>query len=263
MFIIKHIIILFTISIFPLYGLAQQDSIAQQPEPTPDTTTFSGNLGITNNGFSIVPSFSLNSPAVLLQLSWKKNKFSIDPDVRLTPSGRKGSMIFWLRYHPVQNNKFSLRMGAHPSFLLQIREIMENGVSTEITQTRRFIAWELAPYYQITQNWGVGIYYLQGNALQNDGPQTTHFVNLNTSISNIKIGGNFRLKLIPAVYCLNLDGYSGNYFTATAIVSHTNLPFTLQSDINKTFSSNLPGNEDFLWNVSVRYNFSKALVKTK
>lgn len=258
---IQLTIILAAVFLLPQLGLTQeQDSIVQQTDTTATATTFSGMLGLTNNGFSIVPSFSLNSPAVLLQLSWRKQKFSVDPDFRLTPDARKGSMIFWLRYYPVQGQKFSLRTGIHPSFLYQIREIEENGTTTEITQMRRFIAWELAPNYQIKKNWGIGLYYLQGNAMQNDGPQTTHFVNFYTSIANLKIGRDFRLRLVPAVYYLNLDGYSGNYFTATGVVSHTKLPFTLQADINQTFTSDLPGNKDFLWNVSIRYHFSKAMV---
>lgn len=260
----KHHTLLLAVLLLPLLGLAQQrDTTRQQADTTRAITTFSGMLGLTNNGFSIVPSFSLNSPAVLVQLSWKKRKFSVDPDIRLTPDARKGSMIFWLRYYPVQQKKFSLRMGIHPSFLYQIREVTDNGVTTEITQMRRFIAWEFAPNYQLKKNWGIGLYYLQGNAMQNDGPQTTHFVNFYTSISNINIGGDFRLRLAPAVYYLNLDGFSGNYFTATGVISHTKLPFTIQADINQTFTSDLPGNKAFLWNVSIRYNFSKAFTAVK
>lgn len=260
---IKYVILLIAVSIFAIQGFAQQDTLIQKQNTAWDTTIFSGSLGLTNNGFSIIPSFSLNSPALLAQISWRKNKFGIEPDIRLTPDARKGSMIWWIRYYPIQKNKFTLRMGIHPSFLLQSREIMENGVPHEITQTRRFIAWELAPNYQVNKYWGIGMYYLQGNGLQKDGPQTTHFVNLYTSISNINIGGDFRLKLIPAVFYLNLDGYSGTYFTGTVNVSHAKLPFALQSMVNQTFSSDLPSNVDFLWNISIHYNFKKKLVRTK
>jgi hypothetical protein len=261
---IKYVILLIVISILGYDGFAQkQNTLTQQQDTVRDTTIFSGSLGLTNNGFSIIPSFSLNSPAYLVQLSWRKNRFSLEPDFRLTPNLKKGAMLFWFRYYPVQKNKFSLRMGAHPSFLLQTREIMDNSITSEITQMRRFIAWELAPNYQINKHWGIGMYYLQGNGLQKDGPQTTHFVNLIMSISNINIGEDFRFKLVPAVYYLNLDGYTGTYITATANISHTKLPFAIQSTINQTFTSDLPGNIDFLWNISIHYNFSKKLVGVK
>ena len=44
--------------------------------------TYTGNLGITNNGFSIIPTFSFNSPAVTTQMSWEKNNWSVEPDIR-------------------------------------------------------------------------------------------------------------------------------------------------------------------------------------
>ena len=245
-------------------GFSQDaDSLMQERSSAADTASFTANLGITNNGFSIVPAFSLNSPALLAQIAWRKKRFGFEPDIRLTPNGRKGAMLFWFRYYAIQKKKFSWRMGIHPSFLLQTREIMDKGVPIEISQTRRFIAWEMAPNFQPNKYWGMGVYYLQGNALQKDGPQTTHFVNLYTSFSNLNIGGEFRLKLVPAVFYLNLDGYSGTYFTGTVNVSHTKLPFAIQSMFNQTFSSDLPGNVDFLWNVSLHYNFSRKSVKVK
>ncbi len=252
-----YILILFVLVFHPMVGMAQ-------PQGSPaDTTAYSGSLGLTNNGFSIIPSFSLNSSAYLLQLRWKKKKISIDPDVRLSLDGRKGSMIYWLRYYPVEKDKFSLRMGIHPSFLFQIIETPEDPVTIDISRMTRFIAWEFAPNVQITKDWGIGFYYLNGNALQSFGAQTTHFVNLNTNISNIKLGKEIRLAVSPAFYYLNLDGYWGNYFTGTASLSHTTWPFTLQGTINQTFTSDLPDNKDFLWNISLYYQFNKKWVASK
>ena len=218
---------------------------------------FSGNVGITNNGFSIIPTFSLNSPATITLLSWRRDKFSIEPDIRLTPDARKGSMLLWFRYQAIERRNFRLRAGFHPAMNFQIRKISEEGVTTEISQMRRFLAWELAPSFSIRKNWSIGIYYLQGNGMQKDGPRTTHFLNLNTTLANLKIGKGFGLTLTPAVYHLYMDGYSGNYFTATGSLGHVKYPFTIQSTINKTINSNLPGNRDFLWNIALMYNFSK------
>jgi hypothetical protein len=241
----------------------QANSQQKTTDSLKKTTTFSGSLGITNNGFSIIPTFSLNSPAAVVLLSWRKNKFSIDPDIRITPDLKRGGILLWFRYHAVEKNKFSLRIGAHPALNLQTRTIIDNGVSSTITQMRRFVAWEAVPNYKIKKNWTVGIYYLQGNGLQKDGPRTTHFVTLNTNISNIKLGGNFRFMFISAIYYLNLDGYEGRYVTATGSLSNTKLPFNIQSSINQTLSSNLPGNKIFLWNVSLNYVFRKHLMKVQ
>jgi hypothetical protein len=241
--------------------MAGHYSFAQLPDSSQKEMTFSGSIGITNNAFSIIPLFSLNSPSAIFLLSWRKNRFSIEPDIRLSLDGRKGSMLFWFRYRLIDKGKFSLRVGTHPAYNFALREITENGVTSEITQARRFIASEVVPNYQIKPNWSVGMYYLQGNGLQKDGPLISHFVTLNTSISNIRLCGNVRFQVIPAIYYLYVDGDAGQYFTATGILSHKKVPITLQSTINQTFTATIPGNKEFLWNVTLTYDFSQNFIR--
>ena len=219
---------------------------------------YSGSIGVTTNGFSIIPSFSLNSPAVVSILNWRKNKFSVGPDIRLTPGLSKGGMLLWFRYYPIEKKRFILRVGTHPALNFQFRDITTNGKPSTITQMRRFIAWEVSPTFRLTRNWQAGLYYLQGNGLQLDGPRQSHFVNVNTSISKIRISPLLRFSFIGALYYLKLDRYDGEYLTATAILSNIRFPVTLESSINHTFRSNLPKNKQFMWNVTLNYNFRKV-----
>lgn len=253
----------YTISLWLIFAFHFQTVVAQKPDSTKNITNFSGSLGITNNGFSIIPTFSLNSPAAIINLAWRKNRFSVEPDIRLVPDASKGGMLFWLRYRLVEKKKFSLRLGVHPAFSYIKRTIVDNGKSTEITEMLRFAAFEVVPNYQITPNWGISAMYLHGNGLQSHGPQNTNVLFLNTSIANIKVGSDFRLQLLPTVFFLNVDGSKGSYFSGTAILSKKNLPFTLQSTIIKTFNSNIDGNKDFMWNVLVAYYFSKNFKRVK
>jgi hypothetical protein len=220
--------------------------------------TFSGSLGITNNGFSIIPTFSLNSPATNIMLYYRKGRFSFDPDIRLVPDLSKGGLLFWFRYRLIEQKRFSLRVGVHPAFSLVHKTITTNGTDSRITEMLRFAAWEAVPSYQITPKWGISAVYLQGNGLQRNGPQRTHVLFLNNAFSNLNIGGDFRLTLVPTLFWLYLDGDTGSYFTATAILSKKNVPFTLQSTINQTLRANIPGNQNFMWNVLLAYNFSKT-----
>jgi hypothetical protein len=254
---IKKTALIFSLLLNSIYSFSQKsDSLTV-------STKFSGSLTITNNGFAIIPTFSLNSPAAIVNLAWRKNKFSVEPDIRLVPDGTKGGMLVWLRYRLVEQEKFSLRAGVHPAFSFIKKTISENGVNTEITEMLRFAAFEFVPNYQITPHWSVGAMYLEGHGLQNYGPQTTRVLFLNTNISNIKLGGDFRFTFIPIVYFLNTDNSTGNYFTATGILSNTKLPFSVQSSINKTFTSNIAGNQDFMWNVGLTYSFSKEFKRVK
>ncbi len=239
-------------------------SFSQKIDSTTASTTFSGTITLTNNGFAIIPTFSLNSPAVLFNLSLRKNKFSFEPDIRLVPDATKGSMLFWLRYRVVEQKKFSLRTGIHPAFSFIRKTIADNrGMSLEITEMLRFAAFEIVPNYRITPHWSVGAMYLEGHGLQKHGPQTTRVLFLNTSISNIKLGGDYRFTLIPNVFFLKADNYSGNYVTATAILANTKLPFSLQGTINQTLTSDIPGNQVFMWNVGLTYAFNKKYKRVK
>lgn len=231
---------------------------SQQADSTKSTISFSGSVGITNNGFSIIPTFSLNSPAFIILPSWRKKRFSFDPDIRLVPNGSKGGMVFWLRYRLIERKKFSLRIGAHPAFSFVRKTIDDNGKPLEITELLRFAAGEVVPAFEITPNWRVEATYFHGSALQKYGPRYADVLFLNTSISNIKLSKHLRFQFIPMVYFLDTDGYRGNYLLVTGILSHKNFPFSIQSAINQTLSSDIPGNKDFMWNIMLNYNFNKT-----
>ena len=172
-------------------------------------------------------------------------------------------MIFWLRYQVINKKRFGLLLGMHPALNFQLRDITTNGKTTTISQMRRFVAWAVAPNFRLTKKWSAGVFYLNGNGLQLDGPQTSHFITLNTAISNIRISRSLRYSISAAVFHLDVDGKTGQYFTATNSLSHLKYPFALESSINQTFRSNLPGNRDFMWNVSINYLFSKRIVTVK
>jgi hypothetical protein len=230
---------------------------AQTTDSTQTTTHFYGSVGITTNGFSIIPSFSLNSPAVIVNLAWRRKRFSFEPDVRLVPDATKGGMLLWLRYRLVDQKRFNLRVGAHPAINLLRRTVQDNGVSTEITEMLRFGAFEVAPNYQLTKHWSIGAMYLEGHRLQASGPQTARVLFLNTGWSNLPIGGDYQFHFFPTVFFLNMDGFRGSYLSATAVLSKKDFPFTLQGTVNQTFQADIPGNQPFMWNVTLNYQFSK------
>ncbi|MBK9510414.1 MAG: hypothetical protein IPP61_17505 [Cytophagaceae bacterium] len=232
---------------------------AQTADSTYNISTFSGSVGFTNNGFSIIPTFSLNHSAFVASLAFKKKKFSFEPDIRMVPDAKNGGMLWWLRYQLVDNKKFGFRIGTHPAFTLIRRSDTEDGSTKEITEMLRFIAFEAVPSYQINSKLGLSAMYLQGNGLQKHGPQLTRVLFLNSAITDINLSKNLYFNIFPSVYFLYTDGYRGDYLTVTGALGHKKLPFTIQSTINQTFKSDVPGNKDFMWNVTLNYNFKKIL----
>lgn len=247
---VKNILPLLSFFLFISLHLSAQNT----KDSTISQTKFSGNIGYTNNGFSIIPTFSFNSSAITSQMSWKKQAFSIEPDIRLAPDGKKGSILLWFRYQLLNKGGFSLRTGVHPAVNWFPKNIVENNANSEIYQLRRFVAWELAPNYKINKHLNTGIYYLQGNGLQDDGPKTTHFVNLYLALSNISLNNQLNLSVTPAVYYLYLDKKEGTYFTATGTISHKKSPLSIQSTINQVMQTKITGGKDFLWNLAIIYH---------
>ena len=264
MICLRRIFFFLSFSVIIQVQLQAQEAKKEENKLTPKDSlvvksNFSGLVGLTSNGISIIPTFSLNAPAYNFLLSVSKNKFSFDPDIRLTLDGRKGGMVFWFRYKAVQSKKFSLGVGAHPAYNFQLRKIIDpsTGQSSEITQARRFFATEINPGYQVTKNFRVGVYYLKGFGLQNDAVRSSHFLTFNTTFSNIKLGGGTFLQFTPQVYYLKLDNEDGIFYTHTMSISKKDVPFLLQSTINKDIRTNITGGDRLQWNITLFYSFNR------
>jgi hypothetical protein len=224
----------------------------------------SGSIGVTNNGISIIPTFSLKEPAFSLLYSFSRGgRFSIDPDIRLTFDGRKGSGLLWFRYKLKTEGKFKVNIGIHPAYNLALRTITEEGKPLVITQARRFIATEFAPTYKVNNHLNFGIYYLKGTGLQKDGPQSVHFVNFITGVTNIPLTSGYSFNVTPQLYYLKSDKQDGYYFNSNVVLAKQNSPFVLMYMLNKEIRSNVAGSVNFDWNISLLYNFKNKFKRFK
>ena len=227
-----------------------------------DTTikelNISGNIGVTNNGISIIPTFSLAQPAFNISYALSRGgRFSIDPDLRLTFDGTKGGGMLWFRYKLKSQGKFKINIGAHPAFNFALRSVTKNGKTWDITQSRRFLAAEFAPSYTVSKHLTIGMYYLRGRGLQDDGPTNMHFITFNTAISGIPLSNGFNLGITPQVYYLKVDKEDGFYFTANALLTKAKSSFAFMSTMNKEIRTNIAGSKNFDWNFTLLYMFNK------
>lgn len=218
---------------------------------------FSGSVSITHNGISLIPTFSLGKPASIIMLSMGGERFSFDPDLRFALEGKPWSMLFWFRYRLVNSGKFRLGIGAHPALNFRSMRLPVNGDSADVILARRFLAAEIAPGYQLSENVSVGIYYLGSKGFDINVPKTTHFLTLNSTIANIPLPAHMHLRLNPQVYWLKQDKNDGFYFTATVTLTMQKFPLSVSAIFNKELSGDIPGSKDFVWNTSLVYSFSK------
>lgn len=245
-----------TISLVAVLLLLANNSFSQMADSTKRTSYFSGAVSVTNNGISIVPSFSLDKPAIQFNLSMGKNRLSFEPDIRFSLSGKPWSFLFWGRYKIATGEKFNMNAGSHLGLNFRTSPQLINGDSGTTTIARRYLAGEVFPRYSFTKAISVGIYYLYSHGLDAGTIGNTHFVTFNANFSNIKINNQFFLRFNPQFYYLKLDAQHGYYFTSALTVARTNFPLSVSSTINKKISSTITGSKNLLWNVSLVYSFS-------
>jgi hypothetical protein len=229
-------------------------SFSQKTDNLKPKTNVSGAISITNNGLSFIPTFMLGKPATIFDLVIKKKRFSFEPQFRFAIEDIKPwSFVFWLRYKLIQSQKFTMSVGAHPSTVFGNTTAIVNGISKELITVRRFLAGELTPNYHFSKNFSLGVYYLYSHGLA-DATKNTNFVALNCNLSNIKLGGDFFMQIIPQIYYLKLDKEDGYYGTSTFTLSKQNFPLSISSIVNKKFRSNIVS-KDFVWNLSLIYHY--------
>jgi hypothetical protein len=235
-------------------------SYAQNADQVQKPVIFSGMITATNNGISLLPNFSLNKPAVLFDLSVAKGKLSFDPMFRFGMDGKPWSFIFWWRYKLINQDKFKMSVGAHPSFVFRTIETNVNNTLIETTYAQRYFAIELTPTYFINKKVSVGLYYLGSHGLSKDIIQYTHFLTLRSTMSNIELTKNLTITMMPQLYYLKMDKADGTYINGTFILSHKKSPISISSIVSQAFRTDILGKK-LTWNVGLAYIFAKRYVK--
>ena len=229
------------------------DVSAQSNEDSKKPLHFSGVITATNNGISVIPSFSLGKPAVMFELSLGGERLSFDPQLRFSTQGKPWSFVFWWRYKIVNNDNFQFRVGAHPAFLFSTNTYIEDGAPAEVIKTNRFLAMELAPVFVVSDKIKLMPYMIRAHGFD-PGTRNNLYLTFITSFSDLAITKNIRAGITPQVFFLKVDENSGYYVASALSVSHDKCPLSLGIMTNKKLKSEVES-KDFIWNVSLVYTF--------
>jgi hypothetical protein len=250
-------------AIFAFFILCTPWLLNAQDEPSEQTYHFNGNISVTNNGFSLVPTFSLGKPATVAELSLGGNRFSFDPQFRFDLAGLKPwSFIFIWRYKAIQTDRFQLRLGAHlPAIAFVDLTYVVNGISkTQLTPSRYFTP-EITPTYFISKRVNVGMYYLWGIGLEKeDQTRHTHFISVRAGFNRIPLAAETYFSWNPQIYYLTMDGTGGFYAAHVFEIGYKSFPLTISSMMNVKLKSDI-ATKDFDWNISMVYKFSLEFEK--
>ncbi len=229
------------------YGFAQEEDRRFLDD-------FQGTASVTNNGISLIPSFSLGDPALIFDLKFKKGNFSFEPDMRFALEGKPWTFIFWFRQQLVQKEKFTLRVGAHPAINFRTISIMRNGQAEDILEARRYLAAEVVPTFNVTDNISVGAYYLHGRGFD-DGVKQTNFFVLTSTFKNLYFTEKYYLNITPQAYYLVTDDIDGTYLAGFITLAKRDFPISISSILNKAIDTEIVPEDDFTWNIALVYSF--------
>jgi hypothetical protein len=236
-------------------------TFSQQTDSTQTPSFLRGQITATNNGVSLIPTFSLGRPAVLFDMNIGKGRLSFDPMFRFGMNGKPWAFVFWWRYKLIQQKKFNLGLGAHPSVVFRDISVTDNGITRNLLAAQRYFAWEVSPTYLVSKNANLGVYYLGSKGLTKDVLQHTTFIALR-SVLNLKLSDKLRMSLIPQAYYLKMDENDGTYVNATLNLFKRNFPVSLNAIASKAIKTEIVG-KDFLWSVGLVYNINNQYTRLK
>lgn len=238
-------------------------AFSQKNDSTKHVLNFRGNISATNNGFSLIPTFSLGKPAVVSLFAINSGKrLSFEPEFRYSMAFKPWSFVFIWRYKLVKKARFHLNLGTHlPSLNFKTAAVEKNGATQTVTQVNRFFpAFEVAPNFKVAKNIHLGVYYLYGRGLEKDIPRHTNFVSAQANFSKIPISGKVHLRLFQQFFYLKSDDRDGFYTAGSLVLAKTGFPISVGAAAVKAFETTIPG-KDFNWNVSLIYHFDKKYTR--
>lgn len=80
--------------IVPLLIFLGASSVQSQEDIKHFLDDFRGTASITQNGISLIPSFSLGDPALIFDIKMTKGRSSFEPDMRFALEGKPWAFVF-------------------------------------------------------------------------------------------------------------------------------------------------------------------------
>ena len=252
--------IFITFALFATIGTLQSQNVSDSlknagfKKDTLNPIQLKSTVTVTNNGISMIPTFSIGKPAVIFDIAAKGKRLSFEPQLRFALEGKPWSFIFWWRYKLYNDSKWSISVGAHPAITFKNQITNINGINQEQLVGYRYLAGELAPNYKISKNATIGLYYMFSKNIETLGIKNNTYFTFNANITQIHLTDDIFVRCTPQVYYLKMDDLDGFYTSAITYISKKNCSLSISFLLNKAIDTRINTNELFKWNASIIYS---------
>lgn len=249
--LINYLLFVFLICSITTYGQSQ------------DSITFNAAIGLTNNGISNVPNFSLNKPALTSYFNISKGRLSFDPQIHVSTQFKPWQNSYWFHYKLVDHANFKLRAGTGLTFSFDYSSIIDKGVRKSLITGNSYFNVDLSANYIVNKHLTISPLYIHGKGREKSAAGYLHFISLATNIQNINLGTKSKAAITPQIYHVLLDGLNGDFFSTSVAILNNQSPFSISAMINTPIghANTLPA--DFVWSASLNWNIGKSFYYNK
>ncbi|MFA7273785.1 MAG: hypothetical protein WC044_07940 [Crocinitomicaceae bacterium] len=220
-----------------------------------------GGATITNKGISYIPVLSLGKPAVIFDLSMGTKKFLFEPQLRFALNTEPWSFQFPVRYKMKFTDRLRVTTGIIPLMNFKNTICNVNGNITNELVNRRYVGAEFRPTYFISERISLGAYWLYFRGISESTLVNTNFFAVTASFLNLKLFWKLIIKINAQVYYLIQDQFSGYFYNPVIILMKSKFPLSIQTIMNGTIKSSIPGSQKFIWNVGLTYAFNNTYTR--
>ena len=242
-------------------GLSQNDIESKE-------FNLSGNINVSNNGFSLIPLFSLGEPATVIDLSFGNDRLSFDPSFSFELNGLKPWILdFRWNYKIIKQEKYLVNLGLFlPGLFFRNTTFEKNGDQLEGVFIWRSIVSTLNLSYSFSDKFSLGIFYFRPFPIEQidpNQPRRGSVLSIKSSLRNLKISESIKINWNPELYFPKIDEKSGIFVAQNILIEFKNFPLSISSNMNKAIDfGNFTGKE-FDWNVGINYSFNNTFAKKK
>ncbi len=234
---------------------------AQEADSSGAVLQVSGSVTATNNGFSLVPTFTLGDPALIGIVSVQgRGRLSFEPQFRFALEGLKPwSIIFIWRYRLVEGARFGLKVGTHVPALNFINwHGTRDGEEEEVIQARRFFpVLELLPEYRFGEGFALSMYYAYARGREKSVDKDHHFLSLRPVFRKFPLSKGWELAFSPEIYYLRIADIDGFYTAGSLRLSREGFPLSLAFMYNRSISTRI-ADTDYEWSLNLTYTFERS-----
>lgn len=225
--------------------------LSNKPDTLKTSLSIHGNIQLTNNAISPVPSFSLGKPALLTTLFLQNGRLTFSPEFNFDLEAKPWSVNTWLRYQVIQQEKWDFTLGNNLSLFFKKNN---PALTKEEYQLQRYQAFEFNLGYHFSKMHGINLMYWKSQALDEVGVKNGLFIMLVGQIGDLWSGKNIRIGIRPSLFVIdNTAPFYGLFTSQISTIYFKKIPF------NISFQTVHPHHTEpetkFNWNLGVNFQF--------